>query len=107
ADAERRRLLDDGVPLAAGLALARPALRNRAAILADVGAAFGHEVRRSELLCFSENVLGFVAAATAGLDAAFRHARACPGHPRRSVERPPPQGSRSTVGQTSNSAVAG
>ena len=39
ADAQRRRLLDDGVPLAAGIALALPALGDRAAILADVGGA--------------------------------------------------------------------
>ena len=44
ADPERRRLLDDRVPLAAGFALALPALRDRAAVLADVGGAgFGHE----------------------------------------------------------------
>ena len=48
ADAERRGLLDDRVPLAAGLALALPALRDGAAILADVGGAgAGHQARRT------------------------------------------------------------
>ena len=36
ADAERRGFLDDGVPLAAGLAFSLPALRDRAAVLADI-----------------------------------------------------------------------
>ena len=39
ADAERRRLFDDRVPLAAGVALALPALGDRAAVLADIGRA--------------------------------------------------------------------
>ena len=44
---QRRRLLDDGVPLAAGLALALPALRDRAAVLADIGGArAGHGAGR-------------------------------------------------------------
>ena len=43
ADAERRGFLDDRVPLAAGFALALPALRDRPAILADIGRAkLGH-----------------------------------------------------------------
>ena len=75
ADAERRRFLDDGVPLAASFALARPALRDRAAILADVGGATGHGDRERSRLREGEVEKRRNAQAAAPVSKDLRHAR--------------------------------